>query len=262
VSRLPQLVERRRDRQVRRGVTDDVEPKLTQEPVDLGAVDRPGCGRLERQVDEIESCTGDRAQLIGDAPPRMVHQAELHLDGFRFTAGDISEGWSRRSAHSRRRSASGSSGGAQATLLTGSHARGRARPDSDIDLLAVGDGPSVWMEVLDGRLVAVYWCTAEETRRRMLTPEEASLAVRAWRDGVLIADPTRVGEEVQREAREWTWDRIEREADAWGREQLIAQAEYLPKLSGALAAGRLLDAAALRGQLSVKLADSSPFVAA
>jgi hypothetical protein len=95
----------------------------------------------------------------------------------------------------------------------------------------------------------------------MLTPEEALLAVRAWHDGVLIGDPTRVGEEVQREAREWTWDKIEREADAWVCDQLVAQAEYLPKLSGALAAGRLFDAAALRGQLTAKLADSSPFVA-
>ena len=97
--------------------------------------------------------------------------------------------------------------GAQATLLTGSHARGQARPDSDVDLFAVGDGPSAWMEVLDGRLVAVYWWTVEETRRRRLSPEEALLAVRAWRDGVLIDDPTGVGEELQREAREWTWER-------------------------------------------------------
>ena len=40
----------------------------------------------------------------------------------------------------------------------------------------------------------------------MLSAEEALLAVRAWRDGVLIDDPTGVGEELQREAREWTWD--------------------------------------------------------
>ena len=145
--------------------------------------------------------------------------------------------------------------GAQATLLMGSHARGQARPDSDVDLFAVGDGPSAWMEVLDGRLVAVYWWTAEETRRRRLSPEEALLAVRAWRDGVLIDDPTGVGEELQREAREWTWEKIEREADAWVAEQLVAQAEYLPKLTGALEAGRRLDAAALRGQLTVQLAE-------
>jgi len=64
-----------------------------------------------------------------------------------------------------------------------------------------------------------------------------------------------VGEELKREAREWTWDRIEREADAWVCEQLVAQAKYLPKLTGALDAGRLLDATALRGQVTVKLAE-------
>jgi predicted nucleotidyltransferase len=45
--------------------------------------------------------------------------------------------------------------GAQVTLLTASQARGLARPDSDVDLFAVADGPSAWMEVVDGRLIAV-----------------------------------------------------------------------------------------------------------
>jgi hypothetical protein len=108
---------------VRRGVTDDVEPKLTQEPVDLGAVDRPGCGRLERQVDEIESRAGDRAQLIGDGPPRMVHQAELHLDGFRFTGRRYIGGMEPEiRALAEKVSERLVEQGAQATLLTGTAA--------------------------------------------------------------------------------------------------------------------------------------------
>ena len=145
--------------------------------------------------------------------------------------------------------------GAKATLLTGSHARGQARPDSDVDIFAVGDGPSGWMEIVGGRLVAVYWWNPEEIRRRMLNPESALLAVRAWREGVLVDDPTGVGAELQREAHEWTWEKIEREADAWVADKLVVWSEYVQKMASALDAGRRLDAAATRAQLTTQLAE-------
>jgi predicted nucleotidyltransferase len=145
--------------------------------------------------------------------------------------------------------------GAKATLLTGSHARGRPRPDSDVDLFAVGEGPEGWMEMHDGRLVAIYWWTPDEVRRRLMDPEEALFTVRAWRDGVPIHDPTGVGAELQREARDWTWEKIEREADAWVADKLVVWSEYLPKLGAALESGRRLDAAALRARLTVQLAE-------
>jgi predicted nucleotidyltransferase len=145
--------------------------------------------------------------------------------------------------------------GAKATLLTGSHARGQARPDSDVDLFAVGDGPQGWMEIADARLVAVYWWTPAEIRRRLMDPESALLTVRSLRDAVVIDDPTGVGAELQQEAREWTWEKIEREADAWVADKLVVWSEYLPKLRGALDAGRLMDAAAVRAQLTVQLAE-------
>jgi predicted nucleotidyltransferase len=145
--------------------------------------------------------------------------------------------------------------GAKATVLTGSHARGDARPDSDVDLIAVGEGPEGWMELIDGRLVAVYWWTPDEVRRRLMDPEQALLTVRAWRDGVVLEDPTGVGAELQREAGEWTWDKINREADAWVADKLVVWAEYLPKLAAALEAKRLLDAAAIRAELTLRLAE-------
>jgi Nucleotidyltransferase domain len=145
--------------------------------------------------------------------------------------------------------------GAKATLLTGSHARGDARPDSDVDLLAVGEGPEGWMEMVDGRLVGVYWWTADEVRRRLADPGEALLTVRAWRDAVVLHDPTGVGTELQREAREWSWEKIEREADAWVADKLVVWSEYLPKLMAAVEAERLLDAAALRSQLTTQVAE-------
>jgi predicted nucleotidyltransferase len=145
--------------------------------------------------------------------------------------------------------------GAKATLLTGSHARGRAWPDSDVDLFAVGEGPEGWMEIVDGRLVAVYWWTAERVRSQLMDPESALFTVSAWRDGVLLHDPAGVGAELQREAREWSWEKIEREADAWVADKLVVWSEYLPKLAAALEAERLLDAAALGSRLTTQLAE-------
>jgi predicted nucleotidyltransferase len=144
--------------------------------------------------------------------------------------------------------------GAKATLLTGSHARGRARPDSDIDLFAVGDGPRERFEMIDGRLVSVHWWTPEDARQRMHTPATAFVSVSGWRDAVVVADPFGVAEELRREAREWNWDKIAGEADAWVCDQLVGWAEYVVKLVAAREAGRDLDAAALRAESAVKLA--------
>jgi predicted nucleotidyltransferase len=186
----------------------------------------------------------------------MIHLAELHWVWFRFTPRRYIRGM-----EPEIRALAESVGerlveqGAKATLLTGSHARGHARPDSDVDLFAVGDGPAGWMEIVDDRLVAVYWWTAEEVRRRLTDPESALLTVRGLRDAVVLQDPTGIGGELQREAREWTWEKIEREADAWVADKLVVWSEYLPKLAGAVEADRRMDAAALRSQLTVKLAE-------
>jgi predicted nucleotidyltransferase len=51
--------------------------------------------------------------------------------------------------------------GAKAVLLTGSQVRGRARPDSDIDVFVVGDGPEAAHEVVDGRIVSTHWSCPE-----------------------------------------------------------------------------------------------------
>ena len=144
--------------------------------------------------------------------------------------------------------------GAKATLLTGSHARGRARPDSDIDLFAIGDGPRERFEVIDGRLASVHWWTPETARQRMQTPATAFVAALGWRDAIIVDDPLGVGEELRREAHEWSWDKISGEADAWVCDELVGWAEYVIKLVAARESGRALDAGALRAETVVKLA--------
>lgn len=89
----------------------------------------------------------------------------------------------------------------------------------------------------------------------MSEPASALIAVFGWRDAVLLDDPTGVGAELQAEARAWSWEKIERKADAWAADQLVGLAEYLPKLMGALEEDRLLDAAAIRADLARRLGE-------
>jgi predicted nucleotidyltransferase len=144
--------------------------------------------------------------------------------------------------------------GARAVVLTGSVARGTAKPDSDVDLFAVGQGPAEQHEVVDGRLAGIHWFTSEDVRRRLSEPEQAPLAARAWRDALVLHDPDGVAAELQREARRWRWEDIAARADVWAREQLVGWAEYLPKLRRAVEEDRTLDASALAAETALKLA--------
>jgi len=143
--------------------------------------------------------------------------------------------------------------GAKATLLTGSHARGQASASSDIDLFAVGDGPSEHVDLVDGQTVSVHWFRPEDARQRLESPESAVVSVAGWADALLVDDPVGVGAELQREAREWSWERIGAEADAHVIERVVGASEWARKLGGAIAADRRMDVAALTADLALRL---------
>jgi predicted nucleotidyltransferase/catechol 2,3-dioxygenase-like lactoylglutathione lyase family enzyme len=128
--------------------------------------------------------------------------------------------------------------GATAVVLTGSHARGSARPDSDIDVTAIGEGraePS--MEVLDGELFSIAWRTVDGEREAMRDPERAGAAVPAWRGVRLLHDPDGIAEALQREARGFRWSEIDSACDAWVAEAVTGYAEEVHKLVGAMRRG-------------------------
>jgi hypothetical protein len=145
--------------------------------------------------------------------------------------------------------------GAKATALVGSHARGAATEYSDIDVFALGEGPHEWLERVDGRLVAVYWWTTEEARQRMIKPDSALLAVGGWATAVVLDDPYGIAAELQAEARDWSWDKLAGEADAWVADKTVGWAEYVQKLVGALESGRTLDVCAIRAELALRLCE-------
>ncbi|MDP8911402.1 MAG: nucleotidyltransferase domain-containing protein, partial [Actinomycetota bacterium] len=144
--------------------------------------------------------------------------------------------------------------GAKATVLTGSHARGEASPHSDIDIFAIGEGPTEFLELREGRLVGTYWFTSEEIRQRMYEPGRALVAVFGWRQAVVIADPSGIAAELKRDAEEWSWERVDRQADAWVCDELAGWIEYVQKLATSLERGRDLDACALRANTALRMA--------
>ena len=144
--------------------------------------------------------------------------------------------------------------GAVAVVLTGSHARSTAGPESDIDVTAISDGPATArMEVLGGELFSVAWRTVEGERDAMRDPRRAGAAVPAWRTVRLLHDPDGVAAALQREAYEWRWTEIDAACDRWVAEEIAAYAEEVHKLLGARRRGDRLGEAIQRDIMGVHL---------
>lgn len=141
--------------------------------------------------------------------------------------------------------------GAEAVVLVGSHANGTADDVSDIDIVAVGDGPVHETGWWDGRLLVVNWRTAGETRSAFVTPDLAGIAVPAWRGSYLLRDPSGVAARLREEALRWSWtDELHAACDRWVGDQLVYLTEDVLRMAACLRRGAPALAAA-----------SAPFVA-
>jgi hypothetical protein len=144
--------------------------------------------------------------------------------------------------------------GASAVVLTGSHARSAAGPQSDVDVTAIGVGdPVARMEELEGELFSIAWRTIEGERAAMQDPARAGAAVPAWRVVRLLHDPDGIAAALQAEALGWQWERIGAACDAWVAEWVTGYAEEVHKLVGARARGDHLGAAIQRSILALRL---------
>lgn len=124
--------------------------------------------------------------------------------------------------------------GAEAVVLTGSHARGTAHRHSDVDVVPLGAGPARMLLRRNGLLVAISWRTAARIRERLADPGEVGTAVPTAREAVILHDPSGIAEAIQREARDWTWDALGDRCDPWVAEEITRLAEEVQKLLGAL----------------------------
>jgi hypothetical protein len=147
--------------------------------------------------------------------------------------------------------------GAEAVVLTGSHATGRASANSDIDLIAIvrGDPGATWQGYShrSGFLVSADCRTPARVRAAFRDPAKAVNYVPGWRDAVILADPSGIAAGLQSEATRWTWDRVADRCDPWVAGEITGWAEEVHKLVGAMESGDDLLAATQRSLLAIHL---------
>ena len=143
--------------------------------------------------------------------------------------------------------------GTGAAVLVGSHARGDAGPDSDVDVLAAGPRTFAFrLELRGGMLVSASSQPFEAYRREMADPGSVCTAVPGWREAVVLHDPEGKAGALIEEARAWTWGPLERRCDGWVAEEITALAEEAHKLVAALRAGHRTTAAVQRSVLALR----------
>lgn len=144
--------------------------------------------------------------------------------------------------------------GAEAVFLTGSHARGDAHPESDLDVRAIGEGTSPPLKRHEEFLVSTSWTSRDENEEAFKDPAGVGQSVPGWRGAVILEDPDGVAAELKSRAEEWEWDEISGKADEWVAAQVTDYGEEVHTLVGNLEQDQVTGAAAIRSQLALHLA--------
>lgn len=141
--------------------------------------------------------------------------------------------------------------GVAAVVLMGSHARGEAGPQSDVDVVRLLDGsaadvPGAGSHLIDGHLVVVSDVTPAEAEAWFTRPEVAVKVIAGLRLARPLLDRDGAFAAIQQRAHAFTWDAaMQARADDWASEQMAGWAEEAHKgLEGLRRGdvGRLLNA--------------------
>jgi hypothetical protein len=138
--------------------------------------------------------------------------------------------------------------------LFGSVAKGTDHPHSDIDLVVATDHDhGTQVRQVEGRMVTLSRKAPAELAAAFTRPWEAGAAVAAWRSARILTDPHGTMNDLQAQARAWTWDALAHDADRWAASELVGLAEEIHKIHGMLAQGRPRAAAANRALVHLSL---------
>lgn len=143
--------------------------------------------------------------------------------------------------------------GAEAVVLTGSHARGDAHAESDLDVRGVGEESPKNLKRHEEFLVSTSVMTPDAVEQTFVDPEEIGQFVPGWRDAVILIDPKKLAAGFQARAVAWKWDQLE-SSDSWLADEITSQAEEIHTLIGNIDQGQTTGAAAIRSQLVQGLA--------
>jgi hypothetical protein len=143
--------------------------------------------------------------------------------------------------------------GTSGVLLLGSQVRGDAHEHSDVNLVALGDGPDYMLRQVHELLMSVSWRPPEAVRAAFANPREAGGAVPGWRSALILHDADGELASLVAAARAWRWSDIEEQRRAWIAGELTVHAEEVHRLVGSLATGRRTAAAVNRNLLATQL---------
>lgn len=144
--------------------------------------------------------------------------------------------------------------GATAAVLMGSHVRGDAHPESDIDLTFIGREEPGRLERRGGHLVSITWRSVESIRGGLRNPAEVGGLIPAWRHALILLDPDGVAARLKQETDAWTWEPIAGACDRWVAEQITGWAEEVHRVVGCRKRGNVLMAGVERSVLALRLA--------
>lgn len=146
--------------------------------------------------------------------------------------------------------------GAEAVILTGSHANGTANQYSDVDLRVIGDGPAKRLKRHDEFLVSISWMTLEQHEEGLREPEEVGSVVPGWTSALILHDPEGHAARLKQKAEGWKWDDIADECDGWVAKQITELAEEIHTILGNREQDKPAAAAAERSQVAMGLAET------
>jgi hypothetical protein len=145
--------------------------------------------------------------------------------------------------------------GASSVVVAGSYVRGDARPDSDIDLYFIGDGPEYGLSRRGSFLISSSWQSVEAVRASLREPGRVGGVVPGWRRAVILHDTDGIAAGLQQEAIDWIWEDIgDAILDRYVADGITGFAEEVHKLVSNRDAGRSTAAAAQRSILALRLA--------